>query len=319
MNSEKLVRSPRGLVELGAFEEVFSIPQHYLNDHCFVRHDALWHFFGIIGPVGKSCFDAGSEIAFAHAVSPDLRHWERRADVLGITGLWPETSHVYAPNIMEHAGRFYMLYTAVDETCSQRLCLATSTDLDQWERYAGNPVIVPSLAWARWPNAQDDHWGACRDPHILRLEDGRFAAYWVAEVREPAGNEVTCIAASISDDLVHWQEIGPIFSMRAWDEPPTRAVESPCVVPKDGKYWLFFKHGWWTHVACSANPLDFRDAAPARLGFCHAAEVFPWEGAWWISHCSADPADYMYRQSNRTRGLFLGHLDWPAGEYPRLL
>ena len=35
--------------------------------------------------------------------------------------------------------------------------------------------------------------------------------------------------------------------------------------------------------------------------------------------CSGAPDDYMYRESNRTRGLFIGHLDWPAGEYPRLL
>ena len=187
-----------------------------------------------------------------------------------------------------------------------------------WTPYAGNPVITPSLHWARWPNAGDEHWGACRDPHILRLDDGRFIAYWVSELRDPLPNEVTCVAASISDDLVHWQEVGPIFTIRAWDEPPTRAAESPCVIHKDGKYWLFFKHGWWTHVVVSDDPLNFRDAELVRLGYCHASEVFEWAGAWWISHCSGDPTDYAYRETNRTRGLFLGHLDWPEWEHPRL-
>jgi beta-xylosidase len=318
MHPDRLTRSPRGLVELGDFEEVLAVPGHYLNDHCFIHHQGQWHFFGIIGPVGKSCFDEGSEVSFAHATSRDLHRWERRADVLHASAIWPATRHVWAPNVIEADGRFYMLYTALDDALNQRLCLATSSDLFEWEGYAGNPVIVPSLHWARWPNAGDSHWGACRDPHILRLDDGRFVAYWVSELRGPLPTEVTCVAASISDDLAHWQEVGPIFTLRAWDEPPTRAVESPCVVHKDGRYWLFFKHGWWTHVAASDNPLDFRDAAPARLGYCHASEVFEWDGGWWISHCSGDPTDYMYRQTNRTRGLFLGRLHWPAGEYPRL-
>jgi sucrose-6-phosphate hydrolase SacC (GH32 family) len=319
VTTDKLVRSPRGLVELGAFEEVLNIPGQYLNDHCFVRHQGKWHFFGIVGPVGKSCFDEGSETSFAHATSRDLRQWELHDDVMSVCGIWPEISHVYAPNIIEHNGTFYMLYTALDGVLTQRLCLATSTDLFHWERYAGNPVIVPSLHWARWPGAGDESERACRDPHIFRLDDGSFIAYWVAELRESLGHEVTCVAASVSDDLVHWQEVGPVFHIRTWDEPPTRAAESPCVVYKDGKYWLFFKHGWWTHVVVSDNPLDFRGAEPARLGFCHASEVFEWEGVWWISHCSADPADYAYRKSNRTRGLFLGRLDWSTGSYPRLV
>jgi len=40
---------------------------------------------------------------------------------------------------------------------------------------------------------------------------------------------------------------------------------------------------------------------------------------WMISHCSADPLDYMYRDSNRKNGFYLGRLHWPEGEYPRLL
>ena len=151
----------------------------------------------------------------------------------------------------------------------------------------------------------------------MRLEDGRFVAYWVAEMNATYGPEVTCIAASVSQDLVHWQEVGPVFQLRAWDDGVTRAVESPCVVRKDGKYWLFFKYGWWTHVIVSDNPLDFRACAPMRLGYAHAAEIFEWQGAWWISHCSGDPREYLYRTSNRKHGLFLGKLQWPAGAYPR--
>ena len=305
-------------MQLGVFTEVLKIPGRYLNDHCFVRGNDQWHFFGIVGPVGKGCHSPGSEISFAHATSKDLVRWDVHDDLMTVCGVWPETSHVFAPNVIEHEGLFHMLYTALDDQLNQRMCLATSKDLFHWERYAGNPVIVPSLHWARWPAKAGERGGDCRDAHILRLNDDLHVAYWVAEMNETYGSEVTCVAASISHDLIHWQEIGPVFTIRAWDDGVTRAVESPCVVVKDDRYWLFFKHGWWTHFVVSDNPLDFRSCEPVRLGYCHASEVFEWHNQWMISHCSGDPGDYMYRESNRQRGLFIGKLDWPKGEYPRL-
>jgi hypothetical protein len=39
--------SSHGEVKLGTFEEVISIPDRYLNDHCLVKKDNEWHFSGI--------------------------------------------------------------------------------------------------------------------------------------------------------------------------------------------------------------------------------------------------------------------------------
>lgn len=346
MSGRSVLPSPYGDVQLGAFEEVISIPGRYLNDHCLIRHDGLWHFFGILGIVGPPGGAPGSEVSFAHATGPDLKQWQMHPNVIECSGEWPEISHVFAPDVIEHEGRFYMLYTATDELSMQRVCLATSDDLFEWARYVGNPVIVPSVFWSKWPGfglisageAEDGirsgtrdratlgrlsggTYGSCRDPHILPLDDGRFVAYWVSRVQERFGHNLVCVAASLSDDLLHWQEVGPVFTMKAWpfDEEPSLEIESPCVVVKDGKYWLFFKHGWWTHYVASDSPFDFQGYEPSRLGFVHAAEVFHWEDQWWITHCSADPRDFRYRESNRTRGLFLGKLDWPDGEQPRLI
>ena len=332
--------SPYGDVQLGAFEEVISIPGRYLNDHCLIRHDDTWHFFGIVGDVGGMGGAAGSETSLAHATSPDLRTWELAPEILHATGVWPDVDKVFAPFVTAHDGRFYMLYCVSDENRTQRICLATSDDLFEWRRYPCNPVIVPSVFWSKWPGFGLDlpdaahemdglalaertggTFGGCRDPHVIRLDDGRFIAYWVSRVQERFGHNLVCVAASFSHDLVHWQEIGPVFSTKAWpfEEQPTLEVESPCVVQKDGTYWLFFKHGWWTHYVASDSPFDFHGHQPLRLGFAHASEVFRWEGRWWITHCSADPEDFMYRESNRTRGLFVGHLDWPDGAPPRLI
>lgn len=141
--------------------------------------------------------------------------------------------------------------------------------------------------------------------------------YWVAELNARFGSGLGCVAASISEDLLDWQEIGPVFHMRNWDGYRTRSVESPCMVKKDGRFWLFFKHGWWTYVVAADSPWDFQGRPPVRLGFAHAAEIFEWKGRWFITHCSGDPADYEYRRTRR-RGLFLGELDWPEGGFPSL-
>ncbi|MCY3913296.1 MAG: hypothetical protein OXG43_08615 [Chloroflexi bacterium] len=346
MSQPSIRSSPYGDVQLGAFREVLTYPGRYLNDHCLIRHEGLWHFFGIIGDVTGPGEMHGVEDSLAHATSPDLMQWTVRPPALTATGDWPEEVTCFAPYVIEHDRCFYMLYCVTDAHRTQRICLATSTDLFNWERFAGNPVIVPSVSWAKWPgfglpspdevermhrDAGGDFlsvarrlggsYGGCRDPHIIKLDDGTFVAYWVARVQEKFGHNLVGVAASMSHDLFHWQEIGPVFTMKAWpfDEEPTLEVESPCVVPKDGRYWLFFKHGWWTHFVASDSPYDFHGYEPQRLGFCHASEVFHWEEQWWITHCSADSEDFRYRGSNRTRGLFMGHLDWPDGALPRLI
>ncbi len=312
------ILTPKGPLELGSFTELIRPEGRYLNDHCLICEGDMWHFFGIVGPVGKSCFTQGSETSFAHFVSPDLRAWTACPDVLEVEGTWPDTDHVFAPNVMKKDGVFYMLYAGLDAARVQRMCLATSPDLYAWTRHPGNPVIVPSLSWAAWPgfSRAEDDMSACRDAHILQLPEGGYIAYWVAEMNDRCGPDATCVAASLSRDLVHWQELGPVFLINRWDDGSTAAAESPCVVCKDGWYWLFFKHGWCTHVARSRTPYTFMNAEPVRLGYAHAAEVFAWKGEWWITHCSSQPQDYRYR-TGRTRGLYLARLLWPDGAYPR--
>jgi hypothetical protein len=312
------VMSRRGPVTLGSFKEVIRLEGRYINDHCIVRHDNRFHFFGIVGPVGSGCHDADSEISFAHVSSDDLCTWEIHDDVMRVAGQWPEINNVWSPNVIRHDNRFYMLYAALDGR-KQRLCLATSDDLFAWKRFAHNPVIVPSLSWSKWPgfDMPSEANGNCRDAHILRLENGTYVVYWVGEMQERFGTDITCVAASVSSDLIHFQEIGPVFWMKAWDIPPeTRAVESPCVVYTDNRYWLFFKHGWWTHCVVSDNPLDFRGGEPVRMWYSHASEIFHWNSRWWITHCSGDPQEYRYYETNRTRGLYIGNLSWEPGSYP---
>lgn len=337
-----VVRTQYGNILIGDFQEVLSISGRYLNDHCLVRKGEEWHFFGIVGYTpsgtkGEEIRQAESEISFAHATSFNLRDWKLHPDIIECSHTWPENTHVFAPSVIEHKALYHMLYAVSDQEGTQRICLATSRDLFEWQRYAGNPVIVPSVFWSKWPGfglgARDDgSYGGCRDPHIIRLDDGRFVAYWVSRLQEKFGKNLVCIAASFSNDLVHWQEIGPVFSIKAWYQQLTLEAESPCVVFKDGCYWLFFKNGWWTYVVRSDSPFDFFGYHPVRLGYSHASEVFFWRDTWWITHCKTCPDDFAQERmqrawenpslapellANRLRGLYLGKLDWPQGKFPR--
>lgn len=326
-NPGTIVRSRYGNVLIGRFEERLSISGRYLNDHCLIRKGDEWHFFGIVGPTVASSIDQKtsmglSDLSFAHATTPDLKNWTPHPDVLQCLHVWPEESHVFAPNVVEKDGVFYMLYAASDRDTTQRICLATSRDLFEWQRYASNPVIVPSMFWSKWPGfglaARDEGtYGGCRDPFILRLDDGRFVAYWASRLQEKLGRNLVCIAASVSNDLIHWQEVGPVCSVKAWHQQLTLEAESPCVIFKDGAYWLFFKNGWWTHVVRSDSPFEFLGYHPSRLGYSHASKVFYWQDSWWITHCKTEPDDFPQVRSNRTRGLYFGKLDWPEGAFPR--
>src|SRR5262245_185272 len=132
----------------GRFDEVHRSHARYFNDHCLIRHDDVWHFFGIVGPIGRSCYDEGSEVSFAHATSRDLLQWQECPDVLTVTGSGPDSHHVFAPHVLFKDGLFHMFYTGVDGKRRQRICLATSIDLFSWQRSDANPLIVPSLFWA---------------------------------------------------------------------------------------------------------------------------------------------------------------------------
>ena len=288
MPPTKIVPSPYGDVELGAFSEVLSIPGRYLNDHCLIRHADLWHMFGITGSVDDP---TRRETSFAHATSPDLQRWEIQSNPLQATGAWPEDMGIIAPYVIEHQGRFFMYYSGVDQWTIQRLCLATSHDLYTWDRYPGNPIIVPSLSWSRWPgyglptpvelgvSAPEmggpgrrnfsrqfgGTYGGCRDPHVLQLDDGTFAIYWVSRLQEKLGHNRVCVAASISPDLIHWQE-----SARSSPPKPGRSTRS--------QRWKWSPPAWSARTAStgySSNTAGGPTTCPRRRRSTSRGRPYP--------------------------------------------
>ena len=200
-----------------------------VNDHCIVRAADGWHYFFIYrrydlwDGVGTT---AGSTIGHAH--SPDLVAWRTCADALqpdADAGAW-DGAHVWAPHVVRRGGYWYMAYAGVDRHGIQRLGIVRSADLHDWERFTDGPVLDA----ARFPwfdrNAPHAHFYDCRDPFLLEHGDG-YLMYYTAR----ADDDVPCIAAAASDDLLHWQDRGPVLHMVHYqpDGQQRTPLESCCV------------------------------------------------------------------------------------------
>jgi len=109
----------------------------------------------------------------------------------------------------------------------------------------------------------------------------QFVLYYVAMTREP---RVSGVGHAVSDDLVHWEDRGPVATAAIVDEGQAMA-ESPCVVKHGGRWHLFFMHGLGMRWGASETPFDFPQTI--REYHAHASEVFSWGDEWFMSHCGA--------------------------------
>jgi beta-fructofuranosidase len=284
-------------VVAGEFEHIYdpsaSDERWYINDHTFIRdHTGTWHLIGI---TDTEPFNPKNELHLAHATAPELHGpWTRQAFAMSADPAAGET-HLWAPHVIRHDDRYWMFVNAGGASpLEYRIHLATSDDCWTWERHPANPIVVDGFE--------------ARDPMVLRVGD-RWVMYYTATL--DAGPEPSnhIVAATESDDLVHWSERHVVYTdaMVGTIAGPT---ESPFVVERDGEYFLFigpdfnkqvdsFRSGRWTlsewgdvpgyrgtTVLVSDDPLSF-DAAD-RVGYldAHASEVIVDEdGRTWVSHC----------------------------------
>jgi Beta-fructosidases (levanase/invertase) len=296
------------------FEKVFQTEGRYVNDHCFVCKGDEIHLFYIDGEVGKGPYVLGNEITIGHAVSNDLHHWsECRPALVRDEMLDFEERGIFAPYIVKRKDLYYMYYSSHNIQGAQFMCLATSKDLFEWRRFSGKPLFYPSTTWAEW---EENIPCSCRDPHIFYDEDQeRYVMLWVADIKDQPFQ--SCIAASYSRDLIRWKEIGPILVRKhSRLECFTMKTESPCLIKKDGLFYLFYRHGNGTKYCISENYNDFTYGDSYYLGPCHASEIFNIDEEWYISSCSREVGD-IFHNYDRTSGLWIAKLSW-EGMHPHI-
>ena len=153
--------------------------------------------------------------SIGHAVSRDYRTWTTLPDALhpGADGEWDDLA-TWTGSVIRDGTVWRMLYTGVcrDEGgCIQRIGLATSRDLLQWDKHPENPVLQADPRWyemltpGRW---KDQSW---RDPYLYRI-DGQDGIYALITARSPLGpaDGAGVIAQARSVDGVNWEVLPPL-------------------------------------------------------------------------------------------------------------
>jgi predicted GH43/DUF377 family glycosyl hydrolase len=274
-------------VDVGAFRKIYDpslvTERWYINDHTLIRDGAgLWHLFGITHAEPLNPLD---ERFFAHATAPSLEGpWTRQAPVLPYDASQGET-HVWAPYVLRHGGRYWMFYCGGGATHQQyRIQLATSPDLWTWTRAQTNPLIVDGFD--------------ARDPMVLRLKD-KWVLYYTATSVPEGGHHV--VKAAFSDDLLNWSG-----AIEVYRDPASGTfggpTESPFVVARDGRYFLFVctnRDYSETAVYESDDPLHWEHADCVGFYPAHASEIVTDDGRWYATHCGWGQG-----------GVYLASLTW---------
>lgn len=126
-------------------------------------------------------------------------------------------------------------------------------------------------------------------PHPVVLQDGGkyFLYYTAARVVPETKQPESCIGIASSDDLLTWKDEGFIRLSESLTTPP----ESPFVLKRGGKYYIFYsnyKHG--TVYAISDDPIKgWKEPPPDEMmlmGGVSASEVYRTGDQWRLSYIS---------------------------------
>lgn len=209
-----------------------------LQDFCFFRHKG-WTY---IASMMKDFCHQGITLAR----SRDLIHWKP----LGIavdTRTPEDKSMLWAPHVVEHAGKFHMFYTGVTEPqkgqWNQKILVATTEDPDnakQWQRNTQVKFVVDGKveSWFRPSHAghvwSETTWADCRDPMVYHDEKTK-TWYMFYSGTDTTGGIVG--VATAPDILGPWEDRGPVLCVN-------RGVpESAFVVPDPkGGYVMVVNH-----------------------------------------------------------------------------
>ena len=180
--------------------------------------------------------------SIGHAVSQDLTTWEILPDALRPA---PESEEAWdnfttwTGSIIRHDNRWYMFYTGANRSekgLIQRIELATSEDLINWEKSPDNPLLEADSRWYELLDLNSWHDQAWRDPCVFRdPETGLFHALVTARARTGAADARGVIGHATSSDLYHWEVLPPVTKPGDFGH-----MEVPQLAYVDGRYYLLF-------------------------------------------------------------------------------
>lgn len=213
------------------WQRVYAPSNHrYLNDHTIVRgDDGRFHLYGITN-VGAG--DPQTEVSLLHATASALTGpWREQADVFDAERKMDERV-LWAPYALNASPGHWLMYfwagSRRTESTTRGLRMATSLDLDQWQRFGAMDHV-------------DQRPRGGRDPFVLHTASG-WLMYSVG---------VSPIEASgLAHGRIVVSHSASPAKPRGWGEPvtvledpsenyPWGNLESPFVVSNVCGYYLF--------------------------------------------------------------------------------
>ncbi len=191
-----------------------SPPSPYVpKDFALIKRNGFYHiFYTRKNPLPA----AATEVSLGHAVSPDLFNWQELDTVLAVQpDAWDET-RIWAPHIVESDGVYYMLYTGVRDqpgayAMHQRIGIATSVDLMQWNHFVAPVWTCASAPWTQC-DSLTAAGGNFRDPFVMPNPSvpGEWLLYF-ATIPEGFPNDMV-IGRAGSADLWNWSDLGAMWN-----------------------------------------------------------------------------------------------------------
>jgi predicted GH43/DUF377 family glycosyl hydrolase len=191
-----------------------------------------------------------SQFGFQASKQLPFGKWRRAVEtpVLSPQGDTWESAGTFNPSVVEHDGKYVMLYRAQDKSGTSRLGYAESEDGVHF-RKRPDPVLSPEADYERD--------GGVEDPRLVRFSDTYYLTYTGYNKKDAQ----LCLATS--KDLIHWERKGVILPAYKgnWNVVWTK---SGAIVPEkiDGKYWMYF-------LGTAADKTD-------QTGLAYSSDLIHW-------------------------------------------
>jgi len=188
--------------------------------------------------VDKNYYAAGTSSDFAphyplyHSV--DLINWERIGSCLIETPQWASGSF-WAPELFYNDGIYYLYYTAKRKTDNVS-CIGVATTTDIRRGFTDRGILID--------------WGKeAIDAFVFKDSDAKLYICWKAYGLNKE-RPIEILASELSTDGLSL--IGDQFSLTRYDEGWVGSGdEGPCLVKKNGYYYLFYSVGGCCDNQCS--------------------------------------------------------------------
>jgi beta-fructofuranosidase len=216
------------------------LPDHWIWDFWLITHANVHHLYFLKAPKAIGDPDARHwNVSIGHAVSADLHTWSVVADALSpsTTAAWDDKS-TWTGSVIEHNGQWAMLYTGTSHAENglvQRVGLATSNDLYEWERLP-DPVLIAdpehyeTLSLDLW---HDEAW---RDPWLFSDPiDKHIHVLLTARANHGDRYDRGIIGHARSLDLRTWEVLPPIAAPSGFGQ-----LEVPQLIAIDDRWYILF-------------------------------------------------------------------------------